>query len=357
MGIGNVELGIARKRGAKPAPGTHPTPSSRFPVPTIRWFSPNRFGTLVVSRLEAAGYRVLLEGEGPADLAVAIDGQCAVSAYEFARRRGCPLLLYLWDLPPWRLGSGQPDAVFEWRGRVRRVPRIIGGYRERSGFYSRLRFVARRARAVWTPSRLTADDLEARFGVRAEEVPYCYDSDRFTWGEWEPRVPPRLLVVSRLVEHKNHEAVLRAAAAMTPRPVVQFVGHGPDAARLVGLARELAVDLLVDDAWQSDEDVVTAYRDATVVVAPSRFEGFGLTAIEAIAAGVPAVASDIPPHREHLGDAVNWFALEDHLGLITAIRTALERGPVSPDLVHHLTIDAAAGRFLDRLPRLLCRAG
>jgi glycosyltransferase involved in cell wall biosynthesis len=300
---------------------------------------------------------VTVQGDGPADLAVAMDGQCAVEGYEFARRRGCPLLLYLWDLPPWRLGSGQPDVVFEWRGRVRRVSRIIGGYRERAGFYSRLRYVARRVAAVWAPSELTVDDLARRFQIAAERVPYCYDSDRFVRDEWRPRVPPRLLMVSRLVEHKNHAAVIRAAAAMSPRPLIHLIGQGPESDRLVVLARRLGVVLELEQQWRPEEAILAAYRNATVLVAPSRFEGFGLTPIEAIAAGIPAVASDIPTHREHLGDAASYFVLEDDLSLIAAIRTALERGPARPGAVAGLTIDAAAARFAERLPELLERHG
>ena len=336
-----------------PRPST-PRPNVRpSDCPTIRWFSPNRFCDLVIPGLRAAGYEITTDGDNPADLAVAMDDDCAVAAFEFSRRHRCRLLLYLWDLPPWRLGSGQPDVVFEWRNRVRRVPRIVGGYRERPGFYSRLRYIARRADCVWAPSRLTVCDLARRFGVMAAEVPYCFDSDRFQFVDWEPRVPPRILVVSRLTGHKNQAAVIRAASRLTPRPVVHLIGQGPDGATLAGIAREHGVCLELASERQNDVAVAEAYRRATVVVAPSRFEGFGLTAMEAVATGIPAVASDIPPHRQHLGDAVTYFALEDDLSLIAAIRTALERGPVDPRALERLTIAAAVDRFLERIPGLL----
>ena len=112
----------------------------------LRWFSPNRYGTLVVPQLRAAGFSIATEGEEPARLVVAMDAQCAVAAHQYARRMGRSLLLYLWDLPPWRLGLGRPDWIFEWRGRIQRLPRLAGRYRERPGYYSRIRYVARRAR-------------------------------------------------------------------------------------------------------------------------------------------------------------------------------------------------------------------
>ena len=331
----------------------------------LRWFAPNRNCGLVVPVLRTAGFAIATEGEEPADLVVAMDEQCAVADFEFARRHGCPLLLYLWDLPPWRLGMGRPDVVFEWRGRVRRVPRILGGFPERSGYYSRLHFVAHHAAAVWAPSTLTASDLAARFQIEARVVPFCYDSTRFrpampsaecrapSAEHAEGRAPsPELLSVSRLVPHKNHDAVIRAAARMMPRPTVHLIGQGPEAETLERLAADLEVTLELTTEWQSDEAIVAAYQRATVVVAPSRFEGFGLTPMEGVAMGVPTVASDIPPHREHLGDAVHYFGLEDELSLVAAIRTAMERGPADAARVAHLTIEQAAARFATHLTEL-----
>jgi glycosyltransferase involved in cell wall biosynthesis len=325
-------------------------------IADLRWFSPNRFGELVVPGLREAGYTIATSGPEPARAAIAMDAQLAVEAHEYSRRHRCPLVLYLWDLPPWRLGSGRPDAVFEWRGRIRRVPRIVGGYRERAGFYSRLHFIAGRAAAILVPSVQTMVDLRERFGLAAEPVAYCFDSSRFTRGEWIPRCPPRLFSVSRLVGHKNQAAIVRAAGRMTPRPTVHLLGQGPEAGPLRAMAAQLHVPLELPGEWAPDEAVVTGYRAATVVVAPSRFEGFGLTPLEGLAAGIPVVASDIPPHHEFAGAAAHYFALDDDLGLVTAIRSALERGPAPADLaarhIGALTIEAAVERFAARLTAL-----
>ncbi|MCC7132304.1 MAG: glycosyltransferase [Gemmatimonadales bacterium] len=323
----------------------------------LRWFAPNRFCTLVVPALRATGLSIDTEGDGPARVAVAMDGQCAVAGFEYARRHRCPLLLYLWDLPPWRLGTGRPDVVFEWHGRVRRMPRLVGGYPERSGYYSRIRFIARRATWVWAPSALTVADVGRRFGVAADRVAYCFDSDRFRAVEWAPSVPYRILAVSRLVPHKNHAALIRAAARITPKPLVHLIGQGPEAPALLALARDRDVPLRLDQDWQTDEAIAAAYREATVVVSPSRFEGFGLTPMEGVASGIPSVASDIPPHREHLGEAVTYFDLENDDSLVAAIRAAVERGPVDPGLMRSLTIEAAARRFAELLSPLLDRVG
>ena len=216
-----------------------------------------------------------------------------------------------------------------------------------------MRYVARRASAVWSPSSHTVDDVARRFGVRPELVPYCFDSARFRPESWQRTAAVRILTVSRLVPNKNQEAVLRVAARMTPRPVVELIGRGEKEDSLRHLARELGVSLELAALRQSDEAVREAYRRATVIVAPSRFEGFGLTAIEAVASGVPAVASDIPPHREHLGEAATYFTLDDDASLEAAIETAIARGPADPALVGRLAIEPATARFLEGIGRWL----
>jgi glycosyltransferase involved in cell wall biosynthesis len=84
-------------------------------------------------------------------------------------------------------------------------------------------------------------------------------------------------------------------------------------------------------------------------VCPSRFEGFGLTPIEAVASGVPVVASDIPPHREFVGTAARLVPPDDVRALAAAINKALDSAPADPALVSDLTISAAAARFMAAL--------
>jgi glycosyltransferase involved in cell wall biosynthesis len=326
-------------------------------VDDVRWFAPNAYCALPVAALRGMGLRIATEGRAPARLAFAADNQCVTPAFEFASRFRCPVAMYVWDLPPWRLADGSPDLVFELWGRVRRVPRVIGGYPERSGFYSRMRWVARRAARVWCPSTATARDVESRFGVNAEVVPFCYDSDRFVpdpgGGARPSGRPPVVLSVSRLVPHKDHAVVIHAAARCTPAPSVRIVGEGPEAASLRALADRLGVSLDLTGAWMPSDAVVAAYRSADVLVAPSRFEGLGLSAIEALACGTPAIASDIPPHREFLGDRVSYFAPGDADALAAALSAQLRAPPGAPPArttpFPELTIEACARRMFPRL--------
>lgn len=65
------------------------------------------------------------------------------------------------------------------------------------------------------------------------------------------------------------------------------------------------------------------YRTATAVICPSRYEGFGLTAVEAQASGCPVVASGIPVFREILGDSALFFQQGKASELAETIETLL----------------------------------
>lgn len=316
----------------------------------VRWFASNSYTALVVPSLREHGLTVATEGDAPARLALAMSGLAAEAAWHFARRHGARLIVYLWDLPPVGTGSGRADPVWWVAGRFLRVPRPWGGYGRRRGYYSRLRYISARADAVWGASTLTCETIAQRFGVPAVRMPYCYDSTRFRVRPVEARraEPPVLLTVSRLRRHKNQAAVIEAAAKLE-RPVrVRLIGRGEEEGALAALARRLGVNCSIETS-ADDAAVDRAYHEASVAVCPSRFEGFGLTPIEAVASGVPVVASDIPPHREFVGKAARLVPPDDAPSLAAAIGAALDAPPADPSLIAHLTIPAAAARFRSAL--------
>jgi glycosyltransferase involved in cell wall biosynthesis len=327
-------------------------------VADIRWFGRNDYEHLVVPGLCRLGLDVAVDGDDRATLAVAMNHDLAPAVWRYCHRHRVPFVSYVWDLPPSRIGAGQHDPVLSVGGRLLTLPRVGGPrYTTRRGYYSRLRFVATRARAIWTPSGSSAIDVSRHFGRVPAVVQYCYNSALFTAACARHRPGPRtvpseltLLSVSRLVPAKNHEAVVRAAARLGAR--VELIGRGPSQEPIRLLAARLGVPLRIRSGLPGPV-VVAAYQQASVVVCPSRYEGLGLTGIEAALCGTPVVASDIAAHREFLGDAPQYFTLDDDDSLVAAIETARTSGP--PPTAHFamLTIDAAAKRFYDELSALL----
>jgi glycosyltransferase involved in cell wall biosynthesis len=69
------------------------------------------------------------------------------------------------------------------------------------------------------------------------------------------------------------------------------------------------------------DELAKLYREASVLLFPSRYEGFGLPVLEAMASGTPVVAADDEAVREVAGDAVLYA---DRAGMGAAVRRALD---------------------------------
>jgi glycosyltransferase involved in cell wall biosynthesis len=83
----------------------------------------------------------------------------------------------------------------------------------------------------------------------------------------------------------------------------------------------------------TDEDLRTLYREATVFCLPSRYEGFGLPALEAMAAGVPVVAAAAGAIPEVVGDAALLVAAGDTDALARGLERVLADAPTASRLV------------------------
>jgi glycosyltransferase involved in cell wall biosynthesis len=146
-----------------------------------------------------------------------------------------------------------------------------------------------------------------RMGVprsRISLIPSGVDLDRFSpVGPVAPRDParPRVLTVGRLVERKGHADLIRAMrvvpnaeCVMVGGPPLAELKEDPLARRLEALAEANKVADRVRLVGQvSAEDMPRWYRSADVVVCPPWYEPFGLTPLEAMACGVPVVATAV----------------------------------------------------------------
>ena len=319
----------------------------------LRWFGASDFLQLVVPGLRATGLTIATEGDEDARVAFTMSGRHLDEAWRWSRRHRTPLVFYFWDIPPWRLASGRPDPVFEIGARLVSIPRLFGRMDRRPGFFSRVLHALKHAEAVWVASRSIAEQVEGAVGRSPTQVPYCFDSTRFTPGP-ELRDPGLIVTVSRLIHYKAQDDLIRAIATLSWNPRLRIIGRGPDEEDLRALAASLGVRCTVETEV-SNAGIVEANRTAGIVVCPSKFEGFGLTGMEALACGAPVVASDIQPHREFLGDAVTYFPPGDVPALAAALdaaRRSFDRPAPVADL-DALTIPRTVERFARELEPLL----
>ncbi|MHC4547873.1 MAG: glycosyltransferase family 4 protein [Planctomycetota bacterium] len=123
-----------------------------------------------------------------------------------------------------------------------------------------------------------------------------------------PSDRPLMLCVATHERRKNIPLLIRAfrrAAEEVPHRLVVAGGSGPDSEEVLATARSNgASDRIHFVGHANPAQLAALYRRADLAVCPSRYEGFGLTLLEAMASGCPVLAADIPAHREVGGDAV-----------------------------------------------------
>lgn len=207
-------------------------------------------------------------------------------------------------------------------------------------------------------------------GARIDVVPAGVDNTRFSPSASRREAPrtraPRLLFVGRLQPLKGPDIAIRTLAELrrsVPDATLTVVGGvsgngdgvtGP--AELAALAKNLGVAdavTLVDAVPQ--EQLAAFYRDADVVLAPSRSETFGLVALEAQACGTPVVAAAVSGLQAVVGSAgtlVSGHDPRDH----AAAAVALLRNPVLWRAASHAGIAAANRSTWDHTTTRLLRS-
>ena len=219
--------------------------------------------------------------------------------YALPIRLGCPAVVTIHDL------SFERD-------------RSLMGRKDRLVFRTLVPRAARRAARVLTVSERTRRDLTELYGIPKERIvvtPNGVDP-AFTPGEPSNRLLPGsyALLVGAVQKRKNPLAALAAATAAE----LPLVVAGP--AKDAELARKLERRGARVTGYVPQEELVELYRGAACVLQTSRYEGFGLPVLEALACGIPVVAVDEPALREVGGDAAIYAS---EATLADAIRQAL----------------------------------
>lgn len=159
-------------------------------------------------------------------------------------------------------------------------------------------FAGRGARAIICVGSKLAADVVEELGLDASRVvviPNTYDVARFRHVPRTREPLVRVLSVGRLSYEKGHDVLLHAFAKVIGGGVaarLTFVGDGPERVTLEALTRELGLQSSVEfKGVVLDAALAAEMTSADVFVLPSRSEGFGVALIEALATGLPVVAT------------------------------------------------------------------
>jgi glycosyltransferase involved in cell wall biosynthesis len=160
---------------------------------------------------------------------------------------------------------------------------------------------------VHTPSAFVAAEVVDGFGADPDRVSVIHHGvdaiDVVPVGG-----PPMILALGTVEPRKDLPVLVRAFDGLADsRPDLTLVIAGPDGWGADALAEEITVarhgDRIHRQGWIDDHERARLLGRATVFAYPSRYEGFGLPAVEAMSAGVPVVATAVGAIPEVVGDA------------------------------------------------------
>lgn len=248
-------------------------------------------------------------------------------AWLASRRLGAPLVLFIYGIDAW-----QPTRSLVANALARHAPHIVAISEVTARrFRSWVRPVERELRVLpnaihtdWYAPGPKSAALLARYGLEGRAV---------------------LMTLGRLMageRYKGCDEVLDALPELlraVPDLAYLIVGDGDDRERLARKARDLGVAARVVFAGAiTDAEKVDHYRLADAFVMASRGEGFGFVLLEALACGIPVIASKTDGGREAVRDGQLGILVDpgDRAELVRAVREALARprGAVPAGLEH-----------------------
>jgi glycosyltransferase involved in cell wall biosynthesis len=276
--------GVAVRALAPSAPGLPPTDTlSGIPVTRFRY---------APAALETLAYGGTMIAEARRTGGLALLGFLAAARQAAAReirRHGAQVMHAHWWFPAGLSAASvaRIPLVTTMHGTDVRMARAVPFSRPA------FRWVMRRSAVCTTVSSWLADSVKALAPAADPQVaPMPAATELFTSGKGNDRDPGLVLFVGRLNAQKGARHLLDAVARMRTPARVRLIGHGPDAEALRRQADALGIAGRLE--WlpgMKQHALAAQYRQAGVVVVPSREEGLGMVAVEAQLCGAAVIAS------------------------------------------------------------------
>jgi glycosyltransferase involved in cell wall biosynthesis len=218
-----------------------------------------------------------------------------------ARPPGCPVIVNLLDAIRWVVPGYRPPQPYEWLERR----------------------AARRADLLLTLSESARSDIERVLGLPREKIRITYLGAPPLDAEPSSK-EPYFLFVGGTEKRKNLAAVLEAFASLDGFELRVVGAH--TASPVHDARREQAGVRWLGHV--SEAELAELYRHATALVFPSRYEGFGLPVLEAMARRTPVIAANRTSIPEVARDAAILIEPDD----VDALRDAMRRVGADADL-------------------------
>lgn len=193
------------------------------------------------------------------------------------------------------------------------------------------RLLARRAR-IATVSQFSRQELSTILGLPVDRIAVISNAadhldrivpDEGTLAALDLEGRSYLLLVGSFAPNKNMPRAIRAFLDVA-RPEERLVVVGAQVGVFANDDLSNLPPNIVLPGRVADEVLAALYRDATALLFPSLYEGFGIPPLEAMHYGTPVLASDIAVVREICGDAAFYYDALDEAAIGRAIRHMLD---------------------------------
>lgn len=182
------------------------------------------------------------------------------------------------------------------------------------------RYIYSKVSLLITNSDFTTQMIVSKYGIPEVKIRRCYKSiDTKFWKSINPTKErnrngiKKILFVGTNMQRKGLPTLISAAPTiLTKYPGTKFIVVGEDPA--ISTMKVLSMNLGVLNnfiflGWQSQDDLLDIYADADIFVMPSLTEAFGVTLLEALAAGVPVITTKTGGIPEIIHDGENGLLI------------------------------------------------
>ncbi len=201
-----------------------------------------------------------------------------------------------------------------------------------------MRRIKGRADKILTISEFSRQEIMDCYQIKSDRIKVGYlgyDQQKFQPHQVDPAIltrykisQPYILYLGRLEKKKNIGNIVKAFASVkAEHPDLQLVlagsgGNMYDEVKDIIRQYKLETEIILT-GYLAEEDLPQVLAGAKIFVFPTLYEGFGLPIIQAMAAGVPVITSDMEPHREVAGGAACLVNPQQSADLATAISRLL----------------------------------
>lgn len=192
--------------------------------------------------------------------------------------------------------------------------------------------IVQSSKHIVTVSDFSKSEIEHYLDVREEKISVIRPVFSASWKNASTSKPsglsdrPFLLMIGAHDPRKNIDwalAVLEDWALKNQIDIV--VLHRPNSSFKAQLSLKSEHIILLTNT--SDSNLKWLYENTKLLIQPSRYEGFGLVPYEALSFGAKILVSDIPVHREALGNSAHYFELDDSSSLLQMVAACLNSTP------------------------------